>query len=152
MRVVTIKEEEGEEGEAEEKWEISANPVVSFGSAPAGQRLSGGGVRQTGDPCRSNTQDLPSQHHPPITPFSSFSLRKHFRFFGFFFGKILSESDPCDGFGSPRPNRRSAAWSLRCNAETQEEEKKKKDENNRGESDAAAVDLLPSPGFGRCES
>lgn len=49
VRVVTIKEEEGEEGEEEEKWEISANPVVSFSSAPAGQRLSRGGVRQTGD-------------------------------------------------------------------------------------------------------
>lgn len=68
----TIKEEEGEEGEEEEKWEISANPVVSFSSAPAGQHLSGGGVRQTGDLCRSNTQDPPFRQHPPITRFSSF--------------------------------------------------------------------------------
>lgn len=79
VRVVTIKEEEGEEGEEEEKWEISANPVVSFNSDPAGQRLSGGGVRQTGDLCRSNTQDPPSQQHPSITPVSSFYLTRSFR-------------------------------------------------------------------------
>lgn len=115
---VTIKEKEGEEGEEEEKWEISANPVVSFSSAPAGQRLSGGGVRKTGDLCRSNTQDSLFQQHPSITHFRRFYLRHCFR-------SPPPASDPCDGFGNPRPNRRSGAWSLRWKTETREQEKKK---------------------------
>lgn len=100
----------------------------------------------------TNRRSVPEYHSGPSIPTThinhtfqqlSFSLRNRFRFSP----PCLSESDPSDGFGSPRANRRSAAWSLRCTAETQEEEKNKKDEKKRRKSDATEVDSLPSPGF-----
>lgn len=54
-----------------------------------------------------------------------------------------------DGFGNPRPNRRSGAWSWRCETGAQEEEKKKKGKNENiwRKSSAAEVEFLTSPGF-----